>query len=232
MRKYYRHVYCRRSMIGEVWKRPNQETLAMSTLSMQTDELVESKRLLAALEQRRDDMPFAKDLLVLHRPAHQELEGSRAKSEAAIDAWRAALACRWECEVAGRRLYKRILRELTWYYGSPAALEVQMISRGDAEVNSSPSELLFDLRRVQAALSAGAIAAPLASEWLTELEQTCAALDAAITATDACEATRRVAAMNNRMAQDAYRRIRSQLRQLLATHYGEGAPSEFAGIFE
>src|SRR5215212_5493232 len=121
-----------------------EEIPVMTTLPTPIDALAESQLLITMIEQLRAELPFADDILDLHRPAHHELEISAAKSEQAVTAWRAALARRWESEVAGLRLYKRIVRQLAEHYGGEDAPEVQMLSRG-AEAESSPSELLVDL---------------------------------------------------------------------------------------
>jgi hypothetical protein len=206
-----------------------EETPVMTTLPAPIDALVESQRLITTLEQLRGELPIADDILALHRPTHQELEASTNRSEQAVMAWRGALARRWESEVAGRRLYKRIVRQLAEYYGSEQAPEVQLFSRGGAEANSSPAELLADLRRLQAALSVGL---GLASERLPEVEQACAALESAITEANLSETQRRVAVLDNRMAREAYRRVRGETRRLLIEHYGDHMANELAGLLD
>src|SRR5215207_2500599 len=143
----------------------------MTTLPAPTDALAESQRLIGMIEQLRGDLPFADDILALHRPTHHELEISATKSEQAVAAWREALARRWDSEVAGLRLYKRVVRQLAEHYGGEDAPEVQMLLRGGTDSDSTPSELLADLRRLQAALSVGL---EFARERLPEVEQACA----------------------------------------------------------
>jgi hypothetical protein len=209
-----------------------EETPVMTTLPAPNDALAESQRLIAALEQHRGELPFADDILALHRPTHQELEASYTRSEQAVAAWRRALAQRWECEVAGRRLYKRSVRQLVEYYGGEEAPEVQLLSRGGAEVDSSPAELLVDLRRLQAALAVGAEALAFANERLPELDQACAALEEAIVEANLCETQRRVAVLDSRMAREAYRRVRSETRRVLIEHYGDRMTSTFGEFLE
>ena len=199
----------------------------MTTLPAPIDALAESQRLITMIEQLHAELPFADDILALHRPTHHELEISAAKSEQAVTAWRGALARRWESEVAGLRLYKRIVRQLAEHYGSEDAPEVQMLSRGGAEADSSPAELLADLRRLQAALSVGLV---FASERLPEVEQAGAALQSAITEANQRETQRRVAVLDNRMAREAYRRVRGETRRLLVEHYGEQMAHEFTEL--
>ena len=199
----------------------------MTTLLAPSDALAESQRLIATIERLRGELPFADDILALHRPTHHELATSATKSEQAVDAWRAALARRWEAEVAGLRLYKRIVRKLAEHYGSERAPEVQMLSRGGADAESSPTELLTDLRRLQAALSVGL---GFARERLPEVEQACAALESAITDANQSETQRRVAVLDNRMAREAYRRVRGETRRLLVEHYGGHMAHDFAEL--
>ena len=202
----------------------------MSALLAPSDALAESRRLIAALERKRDELPFADDVLAIHRPTHEDLARSSARSDDAVEAWRAALARRWECEVAGRRLYKQGVRQLAEHYGREAP-EVQLLSRGGAEVDSSPAELLHDLRRLQAALELAQAALPGAAEYLDEAGRACAALEAAIADTADCEEQRRTAALDRRMAQEAYRRARAMTRRALIDHYGGAMASEFAELF-
>jgi hypothetical protein len=190
----------------------------MTTLPAPTDALAESQRLIATIERLRSELPFAEDILALHRPTHHELEASATKSELAVDAWRGALARRWEAEVAGLRLYKRIVRQLSEHYGGESAPEVQMLSRAGAKADSSPAELLADLRRLQAALSVGL---EFVHQRLPEVERACAALESAIEDANQSETQRRDAVLDNRMAREAYRRVRGETRRMLVEHYGE-----------
>lgn len=201
----------------------------MTTLPAPTDALTESQRLIATLEQLRGELPFAEDILALHRPTHHELEISTTRSEQAVTAWRSALARRWESEVAGRRLYKQLVRQLAEHYGGQDAPQVQLLSRGGAEAESSPAELLADLRRLQAALAVGFV---FARERLPEIEQTCAALESAITEANLSETQRRVAVLDSRMAREAYRRVRGETRRLLIEHYGDRLAREFAELLD
>jgi hypothetical protein len=182
---------------------------------------------MTAIERLRGELPFADDILALHRPAHHELEICAARSEQAVAAWRGALARRWDSEVAGLRLYKRIVRQLAEHYGGEDAPEVQMLSRGGTEADSSPSELLADLRRLQAALSVGL---GFANERLPEVEQACVALESAILEANQSETQRRVAVLDHRMAREAYRRVCNETRRLLVQHYGEPLAHEFTEL--
>lgn len=202
----------------------------MTTLPVPVDAIAASQRLMSALEQLRDELPFADDILAAHRPTHSELEAAHTRSQHTIAAWRTALAQRWNAEVAGRRLYKRIVRELIAYYGSESAPEIQLLSRGGAEADSMPNELLADLRRLQAALAINS-AAPVRAEHQAELDQSCVALGRAIEAANRCETQRRSAVLDQRMAGEAYRRIRTEARRRLRAHYGDHLPDLFGDLF-
>lgn len=204
----------------------------MITATPSHDTLAESQRLIVQIERFRDEIPFAEDILAIHLPAHQELSSTHARSEEAVDAWRMALARRWECEVSGRRLYKRIIRQIADGCGGMGAPEVQAITRGEAEANSSPAELLADMRRLQAALSISSGALAFARDRLPELGRSCAALEAAIAEANLRETERRVAALDNRIASEAYRRAREATRRSLAAHYGERLSARFGDLLD
>jgi hypothetical protein len=203
----------------------------MHTFLAPIDALAESRRLIAVLERRRNELPFADDILATHLSAHDALERSSYRSDEAVEAWRAALARRWNCEVAGRRLYKQVVRQLVEHYGSEAVPEVQLLSRGGAEVNSSPAELLHDLRRLQAALEMGLATLPFAPRRHDDVKQICAVLAAAIGVAQASEARRRDAALERRMAQEAYRRARAATQRALIEFYNGMVAGEFAEVF-
>jgi hypothetical protein len=202
----------------------------MTTLPAPVDALAESQRLIAAIEQRRAELPFADDILETHRTMLRELETSHTSSAQAVAEWRAALARRWECEVAGRRLYKQVMRQLVDFYGSPEAAPIKLLSRGGAEIDSSPQELLEDLRRLHAALVIPT-APPPAGERADELELACLELARAIAQASACEHRRRAAALDNRMVREVYRRVRGETTRVLVEHYGDRVPGEFEGLF-
>lgn len=196
----------------------------MTTLRAPADALTEAQRIIELLEQRHDELPFAAELLAAYRPAHAELARTKARGEQAVAAWQAALAQRWECEIAGCRSYKHIYQQLVAFYGSADAPEVQIVAYGGAEDHRTPSELLGDLRRMEAALRVSHARLPFAGQRLGELTQTCAALDAAIIATSARAAERRVAALEQRVVQEAHRRLNQAAQQQLAAFYGGHMP--------
>lgn len=201
----------------------------MTSLLAPANSLLDSQRLIAAFDRLRSELPLANEILDTHYPLHLKLQQTHQASEQAVTAWRAALASRWECEVAGRRLYKRILRQLIGLYGEQAP-EVQLLSRGGAEANSLPSELLADLRRIGAAFAVGA--SLLATHELqSELHQTCTALEQAIETTRQCETQRRNAVLDHRMAGEVYRRARTATHRKLLAFYSNGLDSSLSELF-
>lgn len=203
----------------------------MITLRAPADALTAAERIIQLLEQRHDELPFAKELLATYRPAYQELARSKAYVEDSVAAWQAALAQRWACEVAGSRVFKHISQQLVAFYGSADAPEVQLVACGGAEEHRTPSELLTDLRRMAAALQISQAQLPFAEQRLQELTQTCAALDIAIAETSAREAERRIAVLEQRIVQEAQRRLRGAAQQQLTTFYGGHMPADLAEAF-
>lgn len=201
----------------------------MTVSQSPSDAIVESLRLMSAIEERRSLLPFAGDLLALHQYAHRNLELCQAASEVAVGAWRSALARRWDCEVAGRRLYKQIVRQMTDYYGEGSP-QLQLISRGGAEANSTPAELLDDLRRLHAALTVELAQLPFASERLPHVGQASAVLEAAIHEAQETEHRRRIAVLDSRMAREAFRRTSEETLGKLAAHYGDRFNDEFSEL--
>ncbi len=192
----------------------------MTALLAPADALQQSERIIQLLEQRRGEFPCAEEFLAIHRPAHQELERNRQITERAVAAWRESLAHRWDCEVVGCRLYNQLYQQFVAFYGS-AAPEVQLIARSGTEENSSPAELLADLRRMEAALLVNSKQLPFAAQRLAELSEVCAALDNAICKTNEHETARRESVLAQRMVQEAHRRLYGTTRQAFAQHYGE-----------
>jgi hypothetical protein len=109
---------------------------------------------------------------------------------------------------------------------------MQLLSRGGAEAESSPAELLADLRRLQAALTVAGASRISASARLPEIDQTCAALEGAIGKANECETQRRVAVLDSRMAREAYRRVRSETRRVLIEHYGDHMAGQFSELVD
>lgn len=201
----------------------------MSASLHTNDTLDHSLRLMAAIEQRRVELPFAENMLAVHQNTHRGLEQTYDASQAAVGQWQAALARRWDQEVAARRLYKQIFRQFADLVGEQSP-HVQLISRGGAEANSSPAELLEDLRRLRAAISLDDLDLPFAIERSAQIDAMCQALEDAIETAATAEHQRRTAVIENRMAREAYRRACEETLGRLASHYGERFQEEFSNL--
>jgi hypothetical protein len=203
----------------------------MTASTVATSVLHESQRIIQELERRQHSLPFVAHLLALHHTAHYTLEDCEAISEQAVDVWRAALAQRWDYEVEARRLYKQVVRQLSDQYGETAPL-IHLITRGGAEINSSPSELVEDLQRLSAALTVEILNLPFASDRIAEINQIRSQLQGAIVVAQQTEQQRRNAVLENRMAREAFRRTSEATLGKLAAHYGERFHTEFQGLLE
>lgn len=196
----------------------------MTTLPSPHDAIADSAKLIAILERHHNDAPEIEALLDAHRATHHQMTISYHTSEEAIAAWRAALARRWTCEIAARRLYKQTLRQLVQHYGTAETPTIRLISRGGAEADSTPAELLEDMRRLHAVLSLEAATLPFAEQRLAEIVQSCETLERAIDEVAACERQRRTAVLDLRIAREVYRRMRRETCQALMSQLGDRAP--------
>ncbi|NWG20365.1 MAG: hypothetical protein HXY39_08535 [Chloroflexi bacterium] len=199
----------------------------MTTLLAPADAIAESEKLIAVLERHRKNDPQLEAILSAHRTTHHEMKVSHSSSEHAIAAWRSALAQRWACEVAGRRLYKQTMRQLIQHYGDAEAPPIRLISRGGAEVDSSPVELLEDMRRLHTVIAFEAATLPFAEQRLAEIVRACDELEAAIAEVIECERRRRAAVLDLRIAREVYRRMRGETYRTLVSQYGEDFGPDF-----
>ncbi len=203
----------------------------MTTLPSPHDAIADSAKLIAILERHHKDAPELEALLNAHRATHHQMATSYHTSEEAIAAWRAALARRWTCEIAARRLYKQTLRQIVQHYGTAETPAVRLISRGGAEADSTPAELLDDMRRLHAVLSLEAATLPFAEQRLAEIVQSCETLERAINDVAECERRRRTAVLDLRFAREVYRRMRRETCQALMNELGDQAPPDLADEF-
>lgn len=203
----------------------------MTTLPSPQDAIADSAKLIAILERHHKDAPEIEALLDAHRATHHQMTTSYQTSEEAIASWRAALARRWTCEIAARRLYKQTLRQLVQYYGTAETPTVRLISRGGAEADSTPAELLEDMRRLHAVLSLEAATLPFAEQRLAEIAQSCETLERAINDVAECERRRRAAVLDLRIAREVYRRMRHETCQTLMSQLGDQAPRDLIDEF-
>lgn len=189
-----------------------------------SDSIAESQRLIDALERHAADLPFASEHLAIYRPAHHTLEQCQHRSDSAVAAWQVALARRWECEIAGRRLFKQIYNQYIAFYGSATCREVQRIASNHAEGDSLPADLLADMRRLHADLALHHDDAFLGR--CGELERACTMLEFAIREAIAYEAARRTSVIDRRIAQEALHRARNATQRALLSLGGESIGAE------
>ena len=192
-----------------------------------TDQHADSHFVIDALERYKDELPFAREHLALHYSCWQALHQCQGKSDAAVDAWRAALSRRWECEIVARRLYKQVFRQYLEQYGGADHLVIHSLAtRRDTSV-ATPPELLADLRSLHADLGLNTGAANAARS--EEILVTCANLDEAIRETATREAARRAAVLDRRVAQEAIQHAHTTTKHVLASC--PTAPLELANLF-
>ena len=109
------------------------------TALITNDALAESQHVAALLKRHAATLPPGASQVNQLLLACQLFERCQQQSEAAVAAWRTALARRWECEIAGRRIYKYVERQYLEWYG-PESLELQRIISHDG--NFLPADLL------------------------------------------------------------------------------------------
>ncbi|MBC8074475.1 MAG: hypothetical protein H7Y32_00240 [Chloroflexales bacterium] len=179
------------------------------------DLVQDSTQLLEALERQLDALPAAGALLEQHQQLHRELLHRQQSGERAIEEWRRALARRWECEVAGQRLYLNVQRELVAYFG-PASQALLIFLRGD-EREHDAAQLLADLRQLHAALAITHGVPTAATDYLPDLVLACDALDDALHWSNRCEQQRHRAFLDRHLSQQAYQQVRERTQRTLAT---------------
>lgn len=198
----------------------------MTTRPAIEEAIADSQKLLVLLEQHAPEVPYLDGRIAHHCDIQAELERCSAESRDAVEAWRAALARRWDCEVAGRRLYKQNLRQMTEFFGEGAP-QVTLLSRGGAEANSTPNELYEDLLRLQAGLQLQRAVFPGAHERSQAVGVCATELNHAIEIARRAELRRRSAVLDGRMACETFRRAWEQTFTHLADHYGDPLPEVF-----
>ncbi len=191
----------------------------------------ESYRLIALLEHHAHHLPFAEDELARHRALQADLEERQQMSKHALDEWRAALAQRWECEVAGQRLYLHIQRQIRDYFGVETP-HLQVIAPLKPDAGRTAADLLADLQHMEASLALLRPQPPFVAERRAQLAVACANLDAALSWTVRSETQRRNALLSQRLAYNVYKRVRARTLQLLATHLSDSILAEFADVME
>lgn len=175
--------------------------------------------LIRLLERHRTTLPFADEELAYYADLRSSLNAQRQHSEDTLSAWQAALSLRWECEVTGQRVSIHVQRKIVALYGDDAA-SLRVIAPGRAASAMTPSDLLNDLRRLEASIALLMPRPPFADESLGQLAQAASRLATAIDETTRCEAARRTALLDQRLAVGLYERACGRTRQLLAEVLG------------
>jgi hypothetical protein len=178
--------------------------------------------LVAMLERYRDACPLLNEELAHQRALAIAMAEQRKRGEQALSDWRAALSRRWECEVSAQRAYCDIQRQLGAYYGSDSAY-AQLIAPSHPASGTTASDLLHEVRRLEASLELLAPRPPFAGQAIARLSAVAAELAAAIDQTARCEIERRSILTDQRIAANLYERAYDRARQLLARHLGEHA---------
>ena len=188
--------------------------MTFSTSATISDLVEDSSQLLTQLEGHVGVLPDARGLLERHQLLHRDLLHRQQSGERALEEWRRALARRWECEVAGQRLYLSIQRELVGYFGAESQA-LLIFLHGD-ERERDATQLLADLRRLHAALAVTRGVPDTATAFLPSLARTCEALDEAVRWSNRCEQQRHRAFLDRHLSQQAYQQVRERTQRALA----------------
>ncbi len=202
--------------------------LAVTQISTSSyDILADSNRMVALLERYRTDLPFVDKELTLHQSLRHELETHQRAGERSLAEWRQALARRWECEIAGQRFYMHMHRQLCDYFGADSPYLKIMLPDNTRSARTAV-ELLNDLRRLQASLEILQPQPPFVCLELPALTQVCTDLEEALNWTQRCEAQRRTAMLEQRLAHNVYYHARAQTQRLLNEYIGCGQEAQLA----
>jgi hypothetical protein len=172
------------------------------------------------LELRRTELPFADEELARHRALRSALDDQISRGEQTLSAWRTALSQRWDAEVSGQRTYSSVLRQIAGYFGSDATY-LQLVAPAQPSVALTASNLLTDMRRLQASLALLRPRPSFAEESLSRMRDAGDRLAAAIEWSEHCEAERRRVLIEQRMANNLYERVCQKTRRLVASHSGK-----------
>ncbi len=196
------------------------DVLSLKTFGLSHDTVDDSRSLIELLERHRTSLPFADSELVLYQKMRRELETYQSIIDHALVEWRAALTYRWECEIAGQRIYTRICEQLKDHFGVDAP-HMQVVAPTYHEGASTAEDLLSDLRRLHATLKL--IQTPLGQEAMNRLSVACDNLNGAITTTRHWEEQRRSAILSQRLVHEAYERASRKTKHLIVQHLGDYA---------
>lgn len=177
-------------------------------------------RLVALLERHCAAFPVLEEDLAQQRSLAQVLAEHRLRDEQLLGAWRAAISRRWQCEVSAQRAYSAVQRQLSAYYGADAAY-AQLLAPAHPSNASTPSDLLHEVRRLEASLELLTAHPPFAAEAMRLLRAAGDDLARAIDETSRYEVERRSLQIEQRMAANLYERAYGRARRQLAHYIGE-----------
>jgi hypothetical protein len=186
-------------------------------LSLNTTSPEAIAQIITILERRRAELPFADEELARHRALRSALADQTARGEQTLADWREALSRRWEAEVNGQRVYSAVQRKLAGYFRNDTNY-LQLVASSQPSVALTPSNLLADMRRLQASLALLRPQPTFVDESLASMRAAGDALAAAIEWSEHCEAERRRVLIEQRMATNLYERVCQKTRRLVAAY--------------
>lgn len=190
---------------------------AVTAIMLQTPPIDPLNQIITLLDQLRHRLPFAEEELVHHTQLQAILAEQQEQSAAALAAWRAALAVRWECEVRAQRLYAHVRRQVIEVVGTDAPY-LRLFEPDSAAGALTATDLLNSLRRLAAVLGLMHPQPPFAEQALADLATMSAELQAAITRTEQCEEERRRVQAEQRLLLELCHRSYRRTRHRIAEH--------------
>lgn len=187
----------------------------MTALMLETSPIDPLSQIITLLHQLRHRLPFAEEELAHHTQLQTVMAEQQARSAAALAAWRAALAARWECEVRAQRLYRHVRRQIMELASADAPYQ-HLLEPDSAALTAT--DLLNHLRRLAAVLRLMHPQPSFAAQALADLTAAADELQAAIAHTDQCEEERRRVQAEQRLLQELCHRSYRRTRHRIAEH--------------
>lgn len=182
-------------------------------------------RLVSLLERHRSEFPQLGEELDRHRMLSTALAEQHRRSAEALQAWRAAIAHRWRCEVAAQRVLMEVHRRLCTYYNNDPD-SCHIFAPDTANRACTPKDLLLDLRRLAAALEMLGLSASIPPSLRDRLQTAIVDLAAAIDQTERYEYERRQILAAKRMTSQMVAQAYARSLRLLSQCIGDGAVQE------
>jgi hypothetical protein len=179
-------------------------------------------RLVALLERYRHTSPLLAEELTRQQTLTHTLAEHRIHGERTLSAWRTALSRRWACEVDAQRALRKVQRQLTDLLGADDA-HAALFGSAPGDAQSTPTNLLAELRRLEAAIDLLTPRPPFAESARTRLRLASDELASAIEESQRCENERRSVLSEQRVAMSLYERAYERARRLLSSEIGDQA---------